>query len=261
LQSRGTVSSLVRPFCLCALLLVCAPVFSEPKPRPSRIVCREELAPAKRNQLSGKLREITGWSNLEFDSSGFLQLGTNQPSGGSASARALLRTANAGNNILILEDASDRADIAFSRVIPGRWKNSSLTDHSVYVVLIDFSDFDHLMGDRRALAAFDAGWGLLHEIDHVVNNSIDSEKLGVAGDCEDHINQMRHELNLPERSEYFYTMLPQTEFSEFRTRFVRMPFEWKDPGSNRRRRYWLMWDATAVGGLIESQEIARTKSR
>jgi hypothetical protein len=240
---------------------VCTPVFAESKTRPTSIVCREELAPAKRDQLAGKLRNITGWTNLEFDSSGFLQLGNNQPVGGSALARALLRTANAGNNILILEDASDRADIAFSRVIPGRWNNSSLADHPIHVVLIDFSDFDRLLGDRPALAAFDIGWGLLHEIDHVVNNSIDSEQLGVAGDCEDHINQMRHELNLPERSEYFYTMLPQTEFSEFRTRFVRMPFEWKDPDSNKRRQYWLMWDATAVGGLVESKEIARTKSR
>lgn len=260
MQSRGRVSSLVRPFCLCALLFVCSAGFARGENRQSRVVCREDFALSRRSELSGKLRKITGWKDLEFLKNGSLTIGSGAWVGGSESARALLSAAITGDNVLILEDASNRSDVAFGRVIPGRWKNPTSSNGPVYVVLIDFSDFDHLLGDRAAQEAFNSGWGLLHEIDHVVNNSIDSEVPALAGVCEDHINRMRRELNLPERAEYFYTMLPQTESSEFRARFVRMPFDWSDPQTRKHRRYWLMWDATVVGGLIEAKEIAKSRS-
>jgi len=154
-------------------------------------VCREELSLARRVELSDKLRAITGWPDLKFDESGTLQLGSARAIGGSQSARDLLDKAISGDNVLIIEDASKRQDVVFCRVIPGRWKNSAVSNPPAYIVLIDFADFDHLMGDTEALKAFDVGWGFLHEIDHVINDSSDRATVGIAGDCEDHINLMR----------------------------------------------------------------------
>jgi hypothetical protein len=216
------------------------------------------LSQNRRAELANKLRTITGWRDLEFDRNGSLRTGVNTAVGGSDSARALLNKALSGTNILILEDASNRADVVFCKVVPGRWKVSS-QGPPVYVVLIDFVDFEHLMGDRLALSAFDPAWGLLHEIDHVIENSADSDKLGRAGHCEDHINQMRRELGLPERSEYFFTFFPQTENSGFSTRYVRLAFDQKEKSSRKYRRYWIMWDATLVGGLNESKQIAELR--
>src|ERR687897_618706 len=73
------------------------------------------------------------------------------------------------------------------------------------VVQIDFDDFTHVRDDRAALAAFNAGWGLLHEVEHAVRDSADPEGPGAAGECEEAINRMRRECGLAERAEYFYT--------------------------------------------------------
>jgi hypothetical protein len=253
------VSSFVRVIRLCVALVLCPlPLFSNER-NPNRVVCREELSLARRVELSSKLRAITGWPDINFDESGTLHLGSARAVGGSQSARALLDKAISGTNILILEDASKRQDVVFCRVIPGRWKNSAVSNPPAYVVLIDFADFDHLMGDAEALKAFDVGWGFLHEIDHVINDSADPATVGMAGDCEDHINLMRRECNLPLRSDYFFTFFPHAEESAFRTRLVRLAFDHEDITSAKHRRYWLIWDATVVGGLSTREQVAELR--
>ena len=122
------------------------------------------------------------------------------------SARALLSKAVAGESLIVLEDASGRPDVGFCRVVPGRLKHDSASQVPVYVVLIDFKDFHQLTGDEEARAAFDVGWGLLHEIDHVVSESEDPKTTNVVGECEDHINMMRREVGLPLRANYFFLL-------------------------------------------------------
>ena len=256
-RPRGIiVSVVVRTSGLAATLLLCCAVQIANEKHQGNIICREEVPAAARDELANRLRIITGWSNLKFDDRGLLRVGTGAPIAGSSTARDLMGKALSGDTILILEDASNRSDVAFSRVVPGRWKNDAPAKGPVFVVLIDFADFDHLMGDRPARDAFNVGWGVLHEIDHVVNDSVDSEGLGRAGECEDHINQMRRECHLPERSDYFFTFFPHAEESDFKTKFVRLAFDQEDARANKHRRYWLIWDATQVGGLPESKQIA-----
>jgi hypothetical protein len=256
LRSQGRVPVLMRPFCLWILLVLCLPAVADPLKRQSKIICRDELSQTRRVELAGKLRLITGWRDLEFDKSGSLRTGDSTV-GGSESARNFLSKALSGTDIVILEDSSNRSDVVFCKVIPGRWKDKNPSQvPPVHVVLIDFADFDHLMGDRLALRAFDPAWGLLHEIDHVLENSDDPDKLGSAGHCEHHINQMRRELGLPARSEYFFTLFPQTEFSGFSARYVRLAFDQEDAASRKHRRYWIMWDATLVGGLSDTKQVA-----
>ncbi|MGZ9130426.1 MAG: hypothetical protein ACXW4Z_21830 [Candidatus Binatia bacterium] len=253
---RRVVSALRRISFLCVTLLVCPSPLLSSVGFPNQIVCLEDFSQTRRTELASKLRAITGWQEIGFDQSGALQVGSREARGGSQTARNLVSEALSGTNVIILEDASNRKDVVFCRVVSGRWKHHSSEMPPTFIVLIDFADFDHLMGDEPALRAFDAGWAVLHEIDHVVNDSADSSRANDAGECENHINAMRRECDVPLRSEYFFTYFPYAQQSEFRTRLVRLAFDHEDPVSRKRRRYWVMWDATLVGGL-NVQQITR----
>jgi len=129
-----------------------------------------------------------------------------------------------------------------------------VTSSGVYVILIDFADFRQVTGDKQALAAFDVGWAVLHEIDHVVKDSHDPQE-DVAGDCEDHINRTRRELGLPVRNSYFFSFLPLKNDGNLVTRLVRLGFDQDAAPSSKRRRYWLIWDAAVVGGLTSDEKL------
>lgn len=223
---------------------------------PSNIVCRENISGTHREELSQKLRKITGWPGLEIDRTGVLRLGAKAPVDGSRKARALLSRAVRGATVVVLEDASRNPEVAFMRVVPGMWKIARNDNASAFVVQIDFTDFDQVMGDEPAVEAFDVGWGLLHELDHVVNNSLDAVGLGKTGECEARINQMRRECNLPQRMDYFYTFSPLTRDTTFSTKLVRLAFEHSQTGKTKKRRYWVVWDASLVGGLVQQKQIA-----
>jgi hypothetical protein len=217
----------------------------------SNVVCRSGLSVERREELAGKLRKITGWNNLRFDLSGALQLGSD-PLGGSKKARDLLSQVVMGNAAVVIEDASKSSEVAFCQVLPGRWKANLQDTRPAFVVQIDFADFDHVIGDARALQAFDAGWGLLHELDHVVHNSLDATCLGEIGECEAHINEMRRECGLPQRSEYFHTYSPLTVHSDFVSRLVQLSFEEKI-STRSKKRYLLVWDSMLVGGITQDR--------
>jgi len=67
---------------------------------------------------------------------------------------------------------------------------------------------------------------------------------------------MRRECDLPQRAGYFFTLLPLTADSSFTTRFVRLAFEQQQAPDNKKKRYWVIWDAKLVGGLEEQKQIA-----
>jgi hypothetical protein len=224
----------------------------------SNLVCREDIPDANRAELAFKLRKITGLVDLSFDSNGALRLGNRVEARGSSRARALLTKAVAGPNAIIVEDASRRSDVVFARVISARWKREADQDAPVFVVLVDFADFDCLIGDEPALKAFDVGWALLHELDHVIEESEDSVSKNGVGECEDHINQMRRECNLPLRADYFHTLFPVA--NEFTTKIVRLSFVQQTEGSRKQKRYWVAWDASVVGGLVD-RRVAALSSR
>jgi hypothetical protein len=215
----------------------------------SRVVLRPEVSRSHREELITRLRTITGLSRLNFDSNGSLRLG-DQTTGGSVSARSLLAEALGGPNLIVLEDASSRADVAFCRVVRGRWISGEANKPPAFVVLIDFTDFHKLSGDAEARAAFDVGWGLLHEIDHVVKDSEDARDGKAVGECEDHVNRMRREVGLPIRVDYFFSRAYIKSDLNFNTRYVRLSFE------REAKRYWLVWDAATVGGLLDNSQRA-----
>ncbi|MEP6568371.1 MAG: hypothetical protein ABJC10_01240 [Acidobacteriota bacterium] len=255
---RTSFSSITRAAWLAGIVLLLSPVDQlaneiRGNVDGGSVVCREELSVARREELATKLQKISGLTDLKFDDDGILRLAGNRTAGGSQSARELLANASNGRNVVVLEDASNRSDVAFCRVIPGRWKTTAANSRPVFVVQIDFADFDKVVGDERALEAFNVGWGLLHELDHIVDDSNDATTLDETGDCETHINQMRRECNLPERADYFFTLSPLAANTVFMTHLVRLAFEEQKPATNKKKRYWLIWDANMVGGIEHSQ--------
>jgi hypothetical protein len=210
---------------------------------------RDSISPAQREELASRLRRITGWTNLTFTSDGAFQANLNEITGGSKSARDLLNSAIAGDRTILFEDASSRKDVVFCRVISGELLPGILPHEDVHVVQIDFTDFRQVIGDKQALAAFDVGWAVLHEIEHVISDSSDPLNDDTAGDCERHINEMRRELGLPLRNNYFFDYLPVKNDSNLISRFVRLGFEQEGGPAAKKRRYWLVWDAAIVGGL------------
>ncbi|HEV8431434.1 MAG TPA: hypothetical protein VGQ41_26270 [Pyrinomonadaceae bacterium] len=216
----------------------------------SRVMLKPEVSRSHREELAMRLRAITGLPNLKFDADGSLRLNGVPEPRGSQSARALLSQAINGQNFIVIEDASSRSDVAFARVVRGRWLRGKSTNPPAYVVLMDFTDFQRLSGDAEARAAFDVGWGLLHEVDHVVRDSEDTEDQTAIGECEDHINRMRLEVGLPIRVDYFFSRAYLKADMNFSARYVRLSFERRDELALKTKRYWLVWDATTVGGLL-----------
>jgi hypothetical protein len=234
-----------------AIVCLCVSAFSTfAADGANRVVLRQEVSRRHRDELIASLRVITGWTNLNFDTNGALSLGGDQTTSGSESARILLSQAIKGTNVIVLEDASSRTDVAFCRVVRGRWMREESSRPPVYVVLIDFTDFHRLSGDAEARAAFDVGWGLLHEIDHVVRDSEDASTSKTTGECEDHVNQMRLEVGLPIRVDYFFSPAYLKTDANFNSKYVRLSF------ALRTKRYWLIWDATTVGGLLADAQRA-----
>jgi hypothetical protein len=248
---RKTFSALIKAAGLLSISVFFFSLESRAASSASNVSCRPDMTAARRGELADKLRAITGWHDLSFDENGALRLGKGTHSGGSESARKLLATALSGEKVVVIEDASDRADVVFCSVVEGRWTKEAEGKPPVFVILVDFADFSRVTGDRAALAAFHAGWGVMHEIDHVVCDSVDADELGEAGECEDAINRMRRECGLAERADYHFTFLPGAGEGSLTMKLVRLAFEWRQPETNKKKRYWLVWDANLVGGLKE----------
>ena len=247
-STHSTLSLKCLKLCKVAVILIIAafPVFGR---TTNRVVVRESVSPSQRDELIFRLRAITGWRELDFDDDGALRLSSTSPAKGSASARNLLSRAVTGDRVILFEAASSRKDVVFCRVVLGRFLRELPIDPEVYVVLVDFDDFRQVIGDKQALAAFDVGWAVLHEIDHVVQGSEDPQQGTSAGDCEAHINTMRRELGLPVRNSYFFSRLPVKNDGLLVSRFVRLGFDQVNGASTKTKRYWLIWDAAIVGGL------------
>jgi hypothetical protein len=155
--------------------------------------------------LRESLRHKSGFAALGFDQQGALTLGNRQNIvGGSATARALLAAAIDGANLYELESHERSPEIAFARLREMEYRISETGKRvDIYQAQIDFADFDHLQGPREAKASLYVGIALLHELAHGVLKLQDppSDRDEI-GECDAHVNQVRRELQLPERLYY-----------------------------------------------------------
>src|SRR5262245_9400463 len=215
--------------------------------------------------IAKSLREKTGFAELGFDRDGFLTLGDRTNfSGGSVSARELLIATIEMKNAIDLESVPRSSNVSFARISNQVRYESRATGAAIdtCTIQIDFSDFSLLSGDKPALAAFDPGFVIIHELGHAVlglHDSYDSSP----GECEEMVNRIRRELNLPERQAYLAQVYPVFP-SSVASRAKRAELIFKNnvngnPGSGAVFR--LSWDAQRAGPILDQGDLSSTKLR
>ncbi len=208
------------------------------------------------NLVVAHLRHKTGFTRMRFDEAGFLRIDDRtQIAGGSKAARDLLLAAVDGENSINLQSHNHSPRVKFGRlniaVTYSDWRSNRQIN--TVPIEIDFADFDHLRGHRRAVEAFDPGFVILHELSHSVFRLKDPEESGrAAGDCESYINRIRRELGMPERQIYAATAFRQMNFTSGPVgRIVKLVFVQSKPGRRHESRgktrlFYLMWDSQMV---------------
>jgi hypothetical protein len=220
----------------------------------------KRLNESQLRRLLDSLRHKSGFQQMEFDQSGFLILGDRaHVNGGSATARALLVAAVDGHQAFELEDYDHSPGIAFARITSGIVYNHFQTKLEIKVrqVQLDFSDFAELRGDREARVAFDPGFAVLHELVHGVLDLPDSAAgTTEIGACDEQINRVRRELNLPERQGYGaqsrevrYGMGGATREAELVFARSRAP-----QGRSGTKWFYLRWDRERVADAAKSSK-------
>jgi hypothetical protein len=174
------------------------------------------------------LRQKSGFVELGFDQDGTLTLGNRQNiAGGSATARALLQAAVDSANLYELESHERAPEVAFARIVESEDRATGATGQwrTIFQVLLDFADHLSLSGAREAKASFDPGIALLHELTHGVLKLRDPQDgTDQIGECDAHVNQMRRELQLPERL-YYHPDITVTQLPDGRRMvFARLVF-------------------------------------
>jgi hypothetical protein len=214
--------------------------------------------------ITQRLRELTGWHSLTFNEDGFLVCPEPQTiSGGSAAARKLLGAALFGDQAIDLESHPRSAAVKFARLAKGTVYVSydkSLTITG-YPIQIDFNDFRLLQGEAPALAAFDPGIALFHELAHGVWGLPDARsEEDEPGACENYVNLIRRELHLPERQHYEANARRSVNSTALlvELRFIQFT---KKNGRLRRKRFFLRWDAALFGELDDTRLAAALRER
>jgi len=134
------------------------------------------LTDAERQQLIDDWQRKTGYNRVYFDNNNNLVIDrsagiardANGNFLGSADLRANLTDAIETRDIFNLEHANGSGDVAFADTELTQVTTNAQTNETfrTYRVRIDFSDFNHLTGDREAIEAFSIGLVVTHEIDH-----------------------------------------------------------------------------------------------
>jgi hypothetical protein len=218
-----------------------------------------QLSAKELNLALTQLRHKTGFAQMRFDKDGFLTIDDRrQIVGGSAAARELVLAAVDGKKSINLQSHNRSPNVAFGRLGEGvkyiRWQTDVQID--LTPIEIDFADFNHLRGDPKAVAAFDPGFVILHELCHAALELRDPlAGMKVAGDCESYVNRIRRELGMPERQQYAATAYRQTTFPSGSTvRIAELIFAQTEPGREPESRaktktLYLTWDAQRVGNI------------
>ncbi len=263
-----------KPLALALLLSCLALVSVNAAPQPTGV--RNSAGPRGLNekqlqQVQESLRHKSGFMELGFDAQGALTLGNRRHiRGGSATARALLIAAVGSANLYELESHERSPEVAFARIDESEDRLIDETGKrmTIYQVQIDFADFDRLQGAREAKAALDLGLALLHELVHGVLKLQDPQgEPDQIGECDAHVNQMRRELQLPERL-YYHPGITVTRTSDGRgivsasLVFVERTAANAQP-SAKYRLYWLPSDvspnAQNIAGLQQGTLVARRR--
>ncbi len=220
---------------------------------------QRKLNARRLDAVVNSLRDKTGFLEMRFDEDGFLTLGDREKFiGGSAAARMLLSAAVDAPRAIDLEDHTHNSKVAFARAAtPVAYVHySSGKKIEVFPLEIDFSDLSKLRGDGEAIKAFDLGFIILHELGHAALGLSDSSGNGKGiGECEEYINRIRREMNLPERQTYIaqvYTTPSGPALGTIRLAELIFARATEKQGQTRIERFNLRWEAHKVGPVVEN---------
>jgi len=205
------------------------------------------------------LRHKTGFLEMRFDESGFLTLGDRTRfAGGSATARELLIATVDGRVAIELEAHDNSSHIAFAHITAGTVYTNFRTGARIEArqAQLDFSDFAELRGEPEVIAAFDLGFAILHELVHGVCGLRDAvSEMNELGACDEMINRMRRELNLPERQGYSARTQAVLSSPVGATRWAELVFarERLESGRAGIERFYLRWDAKRVASATQTK--------
>ena len=230
-----------------------------------------QLSAEELNLALTQLRRKTGFMRMRFDEAGFLTIDDrSQIAGGSAAARELLLAAVDGKKSINLQSHNRSPEVVFARVVEAVKYTVWPSDAKIVVatIEIDFADFNHLRGPRKAMEAFDPGFVILHELCHAALELRDTAGVNAAGDCETYVNRIRRELGMPERRQYAANVFWRTiSISRPTTKVAELIFTQTEPGPEpesraKTKRLYLRWDAEQVGNtrLLSAPPAAKEKT-
>jgi hypothetical protein len=205
------------------------------------------------------LRHKTGFMGMRFDESGYLRLGDHTSViGGSAAARELLFETVEGRKLIELEAHDYSPHIAFAHITAETVYINFRTNVRIAVrqAQLDFSDFAELRGEPEAITAFDLGFAILHELVHAVRDLRDAVgETNRLGACDELINRIRRELNLPERQGYIartQSILHNQVGPLMRSELV-FARERRESGRVRTEWFYLHWDTNKVASATQAK--------
>ncbi len=204
-----------------------------------------ELSREHEEQLVQELRRITGLSELKFDGNGKLQLGGVALSqDGATIARQILLCALGSGEAFIIEDYCGSSSVTFGQMDEGTHYEDlqAQCQFLIWRVRLDFNDFRDMQASPEVRESFNTGFTMLHELLHGLGYR-DANSPEEIGDCERLVNQVRAELGLLLRDQYFAEPLRMTpklftvrlRFREDNTKKTLLNKQ------TRRRSHYLFW--------------------
>lgn len=214
---------------------------------------RHQPTQTQLNSLLVSLQRKTGLSTLRFDDAGFLVCDDRaRISGGSDSARRLLFMTLDGDKVIRLENYSHDQNVFFASIGNQQIFRDMVTGERIEALSLrmDFYDFGLLQGDRQALASFDTGMVVLHELGHAI---LELKDAGTSSDgpgaCIGYTNRIRSELNYPLRQSYQPEVRGKATYDQGYQVELTFSASTEVNGRTRTKRYRIFWNSYRIGVL------------
>ncbi|MFN0122224.1 MAG: hypothetical protein ACKV2V_17150 [Blastocatellia bacterium] len=153
--------------------------------------------------LVTRLRQMTGWQELNWTGDQLSPGDTSRIAGGSATAREIVQCVLHSGHRYLIESHHKSATVQFGQLDEGTIYSDEQKDIQLMIwrVRLDFDDFRVMQAPACVRASFDPGFTMIHELLHGLGHK-DTAVVGDIGECEQIVNRIRAELGLLVRGQY-----------------------------------------------------------